>query len=93
MNRRAWLPLALLAVWEIGARLGWIGSTIFPPPSEIATAIVDWARDGALIRDALASVGRVAAGFALAVILGVGVGTPVALLPVVRRNLLPLIEL
>ncbi len=93
MIRRAWLPLGLLAVWEIGARLGWIGSTILPPPGEIAAATVDWARDGVLIRDALASVGRVAAGFALAVILGVGVGTPVALLPVVRRNLLPLIEL
>ena len=93
MIRRAWLPLVLLAVWEIGARLGWIGSTLVPPPGEIAAAIVDWARDGALVRDTLASVSRVSAGFALAAILGIGVGSLVALLPVVRRNLLPLIEL
>ncbi|HEX6053588.1 MAG TPA: ABC transporter permease [Gemmatimonadaceae bacterium] len=93
MIRRTWLPLVLLLVWEIGARVGWIGSALLPPPGEIVAAIADWARDGALIRDALASVGRVSAGFALATILGIGVGSLVALLPVVRRNLLPLIEL
>ena len=93
MIRRAWLPIALLAVWEIGARLGWINSTLLPPPSQIATALVDWARDGALVLDALASVGRVVAGFALAAILGISVGALVALLPVVRRNVVPVIEL
>ncbi len=52
MTRTAarYLPLLLLAVaWELAARLNIISSLALPPLSSVATAWVDFIKDGELI--------------------------------------------
>jgi len=70
------LPIALaallIAVW-------WVvvvqtGSVIFPTPAQVATAIVELARDGTLWDHIGASLFRVATGFLLAVVVAVPLG-------------------
>ncbi|CAL99900.1 ABC-type nitrate/sulfonate/bicarbonate transport system permease component [Saccharopolyspora erythraea NRRL 2338] len=69
-------------VWELVTRLA--SSPFFPPPSEIvATAAVKWFSGPAsslflsdvVFSDLLASIGRIAAGWLIAVVVGVGIGT------------------
>ncbi|NEA97872.1 ABC transporter permease subunit [Streptomyces sp. SID13726] len=81
-----WLVLVLaVGVWELGTRAQ--GSVYFPPPSRIARHVRDLWFDGparhlflgpAAVDDILPSLGRMAAGFAIAVfggiVLGVAVG-------------------
>lgn len=78
-----WLVLAgAVAVWELAARLA--GSVFFPPPTEIAgTAATLWFSGPAsqllitdtVFDDVLPSLGRCLGGWAIAVALGVGLGT------------------
>lgn len=69
----ALLPLLVLGLLELGGARGWIPEHLLPPPSEIARTIVNLAaRD--LAMHVLASVTRVAVGFALGALLAVGFG-------------------
>ena len=78
-----WLVFACtVVVWELLTRLA--ASPFFPPPSEIAvTAVTTWFSGPAsslflsdvVFSDLLASIGRIAAGWLIAVVVGVGLGT------------------
>lgn len=80
LNR--WLVFAIaLVAWELAARLA--GSTFFPPPTRILQAMGEgWFNGPAsslflgevVFQDVLTSIGRLAAGWAIAVVLGVGLG-------------------
>jgi len=59
------LPLVLALLWEAAVRLGLSNGRLVPPPSVIWRTLVDLARTGELQRHVLATVLRVAAGFAL----------------------------
>jgi sulfonate transport system permease protein len=78
----AWLgaviPLSLLALAEVAARAGWVSSTLLPPPSEVARALVDlgWRT---LLEHVGASTARVAIGFAIGVAAGLATGALVGL--------------
>ncbi len=65
------LPLVLAVGWELAVRAGLSNGRLVPPPSVIYATFVDLARTGELQRHTLATLARVAAGFAI----GVGVGT------------------
>ena len=65
------LPVALALIWETAVRLGLSEGRLVPPPSVIFQTLLDLARSGELWRHTLATVLRVAAGFAI----GVGAGT------------------
>jgi sulfonate transport system permease protein len=65
------LPVGLAIVWEICVRLGVSDGRLVPPPSRIYDTLLDLARTGELQRHMIATLLRVAAGFAL----GVGTGT------------------
>ena len=59
------LPLVLALLWEAAVEAGLSDGRLVPPPSVIWRTLVDLARTGELQRHVLATVLRVAAGFAL----------------------------
>lgn len=88
-----WLPpaavvgLALLA-WHAATLLG-LAAGILPPLAEVATAFREELFSGRLLRDALASVYRVIAGYLVAVLAGVPLGLAIGHSAVARAALLP----
>src|SRR4051794_2646313 len=80
LSRLAWptlglvLPVTLAAGWEIAVGLGFSSGRLLPPPSVIFDTFVDLAASGELQRHALATVSRVAAGFAFGVAAGTVLG-------------------
>ncbi len=68
------LLLALILLWELGARLGLVDRFFFSSPVEIArTAAVKW-RDGTLLRDIVYTGASTLLGFALGTVTGSVVG-------------------
>jgi sulfonate transport system permease protein len=65
------LPLLLALGWELTVRAGFSTGRLVPPPSVIFSTFAELAKTGELQRHALATLGRVAAGFGI----GVAVGT------------------
>ena len=64
------LLLALIALWEIGSRVGWIDPFFFSSPAEILrTAIVKW-QSGALWRDIAYTASSTLLGFLLGTVIG-----------------------
>jgi sulfonate transport system permease protein len=61
------VPLVLAAGWEIAVRAGFSTGRLVPPPSVIFATFAELAKTGELQRHALATLGRVAAGFGLGV--------------------------
>lgn len=71
---RVGILLALLALWEAGARLGFLDGFYFSSPSEIArTAAVKW-QDGSLQGDILYTGAATLLGFALGTAAGSALG-------------------
>ncbi|KAA2248867.1 ABC transporter permease [Solihabitans fulvus] len=96
--RRWALFAALVAAWEVAARLA--DNPFFPPPSEIAgTASGLWLSgpvdrlflSDAVFSDVLPSVGRLLLGWGLAAVLGVALGVAIGRSPVARHYLGPLL--
>jgi len=68
------LPAALAAGWEFAVRVGLSDGRLVPPPSRIYATFVDLARAGDLVRHAVATLLRVAAGFGIGVAAGTLLG-------------------
>ncbi|UCM87718.1 ABC transporter permease [Streptomyces marincola] len=84
------LPAALLALWWALTARG--GSFYYPPLGDIAAAFTDtWLTGGRLARDVAPSLARLAAGWAGAVLLGVGLGLLLGLRPRLRALAEPLL--
>ena len=62
----------LIAAWFVGARLA--GPRLLPDPQTVALAIVNEARSGALVFNLGTTLARVAAAFAIAMLLGAVIG-------------------
>ena len=88
---RRWLVfLVFVGGWELVTRR--VGNAYFPPPSKIASAALDtWFTPGALTGDILPSLGRLLAGWAIAVVLGVVLGVALGRSPVVTDYLSPVL--
>jgi sulfonate transport system permease protein len=86
------LPLALAIGWEAIVWLGWSNGRLVPPPSKVISTIVDLARSGELSRHILATLSRVAAGFALGVIAGTVLGAVSGYWALARRLLDPTVQ-
>jgi NitT/TauT family transport system permease protein len=65
-------PIVLVVLWEISARYS--GNLLLPPASVVFQTLWEIALDGTLLTNTLASLGRVAAGFVCAAIVGIPVG-------------------
>lgn len=68
------VPVVLAAGWEIAVRAGFSTGRLVPPPSVIFATFAELAKTGELQRHALATLGRVAAGFGLGVASGTLLG-------------------
>jgi sulfonate transport system permease protein len=86
------LPLAFAIGWEAIVHRGWSNGRLVPPPSKVISTIVDLARSGELSRHILATLSRVAAGFAFGVIAGTVLGAVSGYWVLARRLLDPTIQ-
>jgi sulfonate transport system permease protein len=70
-----WLvPLAILVVWEVAARVGWLSSRVLPEPLAVVKAGVALAASGELLQHVRVSAGRAFTGFAIGGGLGLLLG-------------------
>jgi len=83
-------PIAIVAIlWVWSARAG---SFFFPPLLSICKAFnTVWLGSG-LLNDAVPSLSRWAAAYAIALILGIALGVPLGLSPIAKRLLGPVME-
>ncbi|HEY2597863.1 MAG TPA: ABC transporter permease [Candidatus Dormibacteraeota bacterium] len=72
--RRTLVPLALIAVWEIGSSSGWWSSLILPSPLAIGSTFVALVRDGTLPQNLAVSLQRVVIGAGIGITTGITLG-------------------
>ena len=94
-DRYRWLallgPVALLiAVWHVAVVLS--QSLIFPTPWQLATGLVDLARQGLLVKHVVASLFRVTCGYLLAAVLAISVGLVMGWWPRAQALLNPIVQ-
>lgn len=76
---QAWIsPLLLLIVWEMAVRLNFVDGEFLPPPSQILAATRDFGHDE-LLPELVATLFRIAIGLGLAAVIGVLLGSWMAL--------------
>ena len=83
------IPL-FLAAWEVIARSGIVNIVLFPPPSIVAVAVLEWVRSGQFFTDFGASLYRVVTGFTLGAIAGIVLGVLTGQFPLVSSLLSPI---
>jgi len=86
------LPVTLALAWEIIVRMGWASGRLAPPPSVVFATFADLARTGELQRDTLVTLGRVAAGFAIGVVVATTIGAATGYSATLRRLLDPSLQ-
>ena len=71
-------PLALLTLWELCARFGFIDTRFFPAPSSVIATMVEMLRSGELVTHTAVSLQRLAYGAVIggvpALVLGIAMG-------------------
>jgi ABC-type nitrate/sulfonate/bicarbonate transport system ATPase subunit/ABC-type nitrate/sulfonate/bicarbonate transport system permease component len=83
-------PLLVLLVWEALTRSGALDFRFFPAPSAIFETFWELVTSGTLLTDALATVGRVAIGFAMGAIPALALGLALGLWRLPRQILNPI---
>jgi ABC-type nitrate/sulfonate/bicarbonate transport system permease component len=82
--------VALLVIWEIVYLLELMPRWAFPSPLQVVAAFYELTRNGVLLTNAAASVGRQITGVVLAAAVGVPAGLALGASPLVRAAFLPL---
>lgn len=85
-------PLILLALWEVGARSGFVDARFFPAPTTIGVALVEMAVGGELWEHIGVSLVRILIGFLLGAIPGIALGLVMGFVPIVRAAFRPLVD-
>jgi sulfonate transport system permease protein len=86
------LPVVLALGWEAVVYFGWSNGRLVPPPSKVVATIVALAQSGELTRHILATLSRVAAGFAFGVVAGTAFGAISGYWVLARQLLDPTIQ-
>jgi sulfonate transport system permease protein len=86
------LPLVLALGWEAVVYFGWSNGRLVPPPSKVIATIVALAQSGELTRHILATLSRVAIGFAFGVAAGTAFGAISGYWVLARQLLDPTIQ-
>jgi len=84
--------IALVLLWELGARMGWISALILPAPSAALGALEDLYRSGLLFKHLSASLERLVLGWCLGTLAGIGVGISAGLFSLARAGVVPLVS-
>ncbi len=86
------LPVALAALWEVGAAAGLFSPRLFPPPSEVARTIGDLAGSGELAGHITTTLWRVWWGFVAGTVAATVLGAATGVLPWFRRTVDPTLQ-
>jgi sulfonate transport system permease protein len=86
------VPAALVALWWIATSLGWVKSYQFASPHDVASELQQLALTGVLWHDVGVSVARVAAGFGIALLFAIVLGSLVGGSRAVERALDPTLQ-
>jgi ABC-type nitrate/sulfonate/bicarbonate transport system permease component len=84
--------VAVIVVWELGCRFGFISTIALAPPSQAFGAIMDLVHTGMLWKHLGLSLYRLIAGWTLGTLLGIAVGIMIGLFSLVRAGLMPLVS-
>lgn len=87
---QAWLPIAILVAWFVISANS--TSPFWPPLTRIFAAMGEWATSGALWQDFVFSFGNYLAGLLIAVVLGLGLGVAIGLIPRLAAVLDPYLD-
>jgi ABC-type nitrate/sulfonate/bicarbonate transport system permease component len=88
----AWaVPLTLLALWEVAARLAIVSPRYFPPPTAIGSALTAGVVAGDLGAEMLVTVTRLALAFAVATVPAVPLGLLMGMVRPIRHAVDPYI--
>jgi ABC-type nitrate/sulfonate/bicarbonate transport system permease component len=85
-------PVALIALWELAAIVGQIDTRFFPAPSAIFAEAGAMIATGELWTHVSISLQRIAIGFVLGAVPGVGIGLAMGLFSPVRAVIQPLVD-
>jgi NitT/TauT family transport system permease protein/sulfonate transport system permease protein len=85
--------VCVLLAWDLPCRFGLLKTSLLPPPLEVLKAFVQLSMSGQMVLDALTSLWRVLIGFAIATILGIGLGLSTAISPRLRQFASPIFEM
>ncbi len=81
--------IVVVGSWELGIRWGGVPEYIVPAPSAIWNALVAGLRNGSYIWNSLTTLSEAMAGFSIAAVLGLALGTLIAQSRTVERTLYP----
>lgn len=87
------VPVSLLAIWEVAVRLHVLPSSQAAAPTSVILTMVKLISSGALLRHALTSIYRIAAGLTIGTMSGVLSGVAIARSSIADRLLSPTIQL
>jgi len=85
-------PAVIVGIWALVASLHVFPESLFPHPSDVVRGLISELGSGRLVRDAIASLFRVSAGFLLSVLVGVPIGLLVGHSVRLREALLPTVN-
>lgn len=74
----SWIvPVTMVVIWELLARVGWVTPQVLPAPSKIGTTAIKLVLNGTLLRDLGVSLARAAVGFVIGGSIAFALGTAV----------------
>lgn len=82
----------LIGLWQLAAEMKWVSPVFMPPPSKAWNVLVADFSSGELIGKLLATVSRIFAGWAIATVVGVSLGTLIGISPLARAYVGPTLE-
>jgi ABC-type nitrate/sulfonate/bicarbonate transport system permease component len=86
-------PAVVLCMWEAAGALGWTNPILLPRPSQIFQSLIELVADGAVFSPLAHTVLLFAVGYALASLIGIGIGVAMATSRVLYVLLEPLVEI
>jgi NitT/TauT family transport system permease protein len=87
------VPIALLLlVWQAVISFGYAPPALLPPPGRVFARMAEQLLDSSYQQDIAATLFRLFGGFAIAVVLGVGIGITAAVSPPVNAAVRPLVR-
>jgi NitT/TauT family transport system permease protein len=86
-------PILLLCAWELVVRTKLLDARFFPPPSAIAGDFIVFWTSGALYTNTAVTLERIAVGFMIGAVPGIGLGLLVGISPWARAVVDPIVAL
>jgi ABC-type nitrate/sulfonate/bicarbonate transport system permease component len=89
--QRLWVPVTLIAAWELAVRLSLLDALFFPAPSTLFAASLEMLRHGDLGHRVGQTLTRAGTGFLIGALAGILCGAAMGAVKIVRRALSPLV--